>query len=344
MNLRTRSVAGILCVMSLGASLAACSSAASSSSASTPASASASGAPAAASSSALTTVTVGNFPTSALTLPFAIAQAQGSFRDAGLNVQVVPATSGSALASELLGGTTQIAVEVPSNAFPAMQQGEQLVALPPFGRLDLAVVTPDGDGLTSLKSLVGKKIGVTALGSSTETFAQYVLRANGINPDSVTFVAVGALSTQLPALRNRVIDATVLSSDAIAAVTAKGIKLDTLAGSLAGTAGQLGTIGLQSFYATTTAYQTSHPAVVKDFCTAMLRATAFLADDANRSVGVPTIANLLSIPAAVAGQVWDTVHEAWATQIAATRWAANVKLFLGSATSLPYSKYVSTGC
>lgn len=344
MNLRTRSVAGILCVMSLGASLAACSSAASSSSASTPASASASGAPIASSSQALTAVTVGNFPTSALTLPFAIAQAQGYFRDAGLNVQVVPATSGPALASELLGGTTQIAVEVPSNAFPAMQQGEQLVALPPFGRLDLAVVTPDGDGLTSLKSLVGKKIGVTALGSSTETFAQYVLRANGINPDSVTFVAVGALSTQLPALRNHAIDATVLSSDAIAAVTAKGIKLDTLAGSLAGTAGQLGTIGLQSFYATTTAYQTSHPAVVKDFCTAMLRATTFLADDANRSVGVPTIANLLSVPAAVAGQVWDTVHEAWATQIAASRWAANVKLFLGSATSLPYSKYVSTGC
>ncbi len=344
MKLRTRSLAGALCVMSLGATLAACSSGASSSSTSAPASTSASGSPTASSSPALTTVSVGNFPTSALTLPFAIAQAQGYFRDAGLNVQVVPATSGPTLASELIGGTTQIAVEVPPNVFPAMQQGEQLVALPPYGRLDLAVVTPDGDGLTSLKSLVGKKIGVTALGSSTETFAKYVLQADGINPASVTFVAVGALATQVVALQNHVIDATVLSSDAIAAFEAKGIKLDTLAGSLAGTAGQLGAIGLQSLYATTTAYQASHPAVVKDFCTAMQQATTFLANDANRSAGVPTIASLLGVPATVAGQVWDTVHEAWVTQIAATRWAANVKLYLGSATALSYSKYVSTGC
>src|SRR5215831_18502498 len=108
MKLQARSLAGILCVMSLAGTLAACSSCASSASSSAPASsAPASSAPAAASSPALTTVAVGNFPNTALTLPFAIAQAQGYFKDAGLNVQVVPATSGPALASELIGGTTQ---------------------------------------------------------------------------------------------------------------------------------------------------------------------------------------------------------------------------------------------
>ena len=330
MKLKTRPVAGILSVVALGATLAACSSGASSSQHSrrrrTP---------------ALTTVSVGNFPDSALTLPFAIAQDQGYFRDAGLNVQAVSATSGPALASELIGGTTQIAVEVPSNAFPAMQQGEPMVAMPPYGRLDLAIVTPDGSGVTSLKSLVGKTIGVTALGASTETFAQYVLQLNGINPKSVTFVAVGALASQEVALRNHKIDATVLSSDTIAAATASGIKLTTLASSLGGTAGQLGAIGLQSFWTTTTSYQTSHPAVVKDFCTAMTRATAFLADNANRSAGLPTIEKLLGVPASVAGGVWDTVHAAWATQIAATRWDANVKLILGSPTTLPMAQFTS---
>lgn len=330
MKLKTRPVAGILSVVALGATLAACSSGASSSST-----------PAAAGTPALTTVSVGNFPDSALTLPFAIAQDQGYFRDAGLNVQAVSATSGPALASELIGGTTQIAVEVPSNAFPAMQQGEPMVAMPPYGRLDLAIVTPDGSGVTSLKSLVGKTIGVTALGASTETFAQYVLQLNGINPKSVTFVAVGALASQEVALRNHKIDATVLSSDTIAAATASGIKLTTLASSLGGTAGQLGAIGLQSFWTTTTSYQTSHPAVVKDFCTAMTRATAFLTDNANRSAGLPTIEKLLSVPASVAGGVWDTVHAAWATQIASTRWDANVKLILGSPTTLPMAQFTS---
>ena len=330
MKLKTRPVAGILSVVALGATLAACSSGASSSSA-----------PAAAGTPALTTVSVGNFPDSALTLPFAIAQDQGYFRDAALNVQAVSATSGPALASELIGGTTQIAVEVPSNAFPAMQQGEPMVAMPPYGRLDLAIVTPDGSGVTSLKSLVGKTIGVTALGASTETFAQYVLQLNGINPKTVTFVAVGALASQEVALRNHKIDATVLSSDTMAAATASGIKLTTLASSLGGTAGQLGAIGLQSFWTTTTSYQTSHPAVVKDFCTAMTRATAFLTDNANRSAGLPTIEKLLGVPASVAGGVWDTVHAAWATQIAATRWDANVKLILGSPTTLPMAQFTS---
>jgi NitT/TauT family transport system substrate-binding protein len=287
---------------------------------------------------------VGDFPTSALTLPFAIAQDQGYFTAAGLNVQPVMASSGPTLASELIGGTTQIAVEVPPNAFPAMQQGESMVAMPPYGKLDLAIVTPDGSGVTSLKSLVGKKIGVTAVGAFTETFAKYVLQLNGISPGSVTFVAVGALATQLPALSNHAIDATVLSSDAIAAVTAHGIKLTTLASSLNGTAGPLGAVGLQSFWATTPGYQSSHPAVVKDFCTAMGRATAFLADNSNRSAGLPTIEKLLSVPAPVAGQVWDTVHAAWANQITATRWAANTKLILGSPTDLPYSTTVSAGC
>jgi NitT/TauT family transport system substrate-binding protein len=323
----------------MGAALAACSSGSSSSS-STPAS-STSGTPAAASTPALTTVSVGNFPSSALTLPFAIAQDQGYFRDAGLNVQAVAATSGPTLASELIGGTTQIAVEVPPNAFPAMQQGEPLVAMAPYGRLDLAIVTPDGSGVTSLKSLVGKKIGVTALGSSTQTFAEYVLGLQGISPKSVTFVAVGALATQEAALRNHAIDATVLSSDTIAAATASGIKLTTLASSLGGTAGQLGAVGLQSFWSTTTSYQTSHPAVVKDFCTAMTRATAFLTDNSNRSAGLPTIEKLLGVPASVAGTVWDTVHEAWSTQVTATKWDANVKLYLGSPTALPMAKYTS---
>ena len=176
MKLKTRPVAGIVCVMALGATLAACSSGSSSSSSGTPAAS-------ASSTSALTTVSVGDFPNSALTLPFAIAQDQGYFRDAGLNVQAVSAASGPVLASELIGGSTQIAVEVPTNAFPAMKQGEPLVAMPPYGRLDLAIVTPDGSGVTSLKSLVGKKIGVTALGSATETFAEYVLQTPWHQPE-----------------------------------------------------------------------------------------------------------------------------------------------------------------
>ncbi|WP_369809775.1 ABC transporter substrate-binding protein [Parafrankia sp. EUN1f] len=61
---------------------------------------------------------MGNFPTSALTLPFAVAQEQGFFRDAGLNVTTVKAKSGPELLAGLIGGTTQIAVAVPPTPSP----------------------------------------------------------------------------------------------------------------------------------------------------------------------------------------------------------------------------------
>ncbi|EFC85338.1 ABC-type nitrate/sulfonate/bicarbonate transport systems periplasmic components-like protein [Parafrankia sp. EUN1f] len=224
-----------------------------------------------------------------------------------------------------------------------MQQGEPLVALPPFGRLDMAVVTPTTGGITDIHALVGKKIGVTARGAFTEKFAQYVLQAGGIKPDQVTFVAVGDLVSQELALRHNQIDATVFSSDAVAAAGAHGIDLRVLAGSLQGTAGQLGKVGLQSFWSTTTKFRESHPAVVKNFCTAMTQANSWLQDNANRTAGAKIIGTLLNVPVPVAEQVWDSVHAAWSDTVTSDQWSANVKLILGSADSLPFDKFVS-GC
>ncbi len=339
MNIVRRSAIWGLGLAALAAPLAACGSSTTHASASNAAATQGS-----LGSGALTKVTVGDFPTSALTLPYVIAQDQGFFKAAGLDVQTVMANSGPTLVSGLIGGTTQIAVQVTSNAFPAMQQGEPLVAMGPYGRLDMAVVTPSNSGITTVAALQGKKIGVTARGALTENFARYVLTLNGINPNNVTFIPVGSLVTQEAALRNHAIDASVFSSDAIAATAAQGIHLRTLASSLNGTAGQLGTVGLQSFWATTVGYRGSHPSVVKDFCSAMSQSATWLADNANRTTGVQDIASLMNIPTSIAGEVWDSVHTAWETSVTQARWAANVKLVTGNANSVAYQKFVSTGC
>jgi NitT/TauT family transport system substrate-binding protein len=339
MNIVRRSAIWGLGLAALAAPLAACGS--STTHASAPKAAETQGS---VGSGSLTKVTIGDFPTSALTLPYVIAQDQGFFKAAGLDVQTVMANSGPTLVSGLIGGTTQIAVQVTSNAFPAMQQREPLVAMGPYGRLDMAVVTPANSGITTVAGLQGKKIGVTARGALTESFARYVLSLDGINPHNVTFIPVGTLLTQEAALRNHAIDATVVSSDAVAAAGAQGIQLRTLAGSLNGTAGQLGTVGLQSFWAVTTGYRNSHPTVVNDFCSAMHQSVAWLDDNANRTAGVQDIARLMNIPTSIAGQVWDSVHTAWDTSVTPARWAANVKLVTGNATSVPYQKFVSTGC
>ena len=54
-------------------------------------------------------VSVGNSGNSTLTFSLTIAQEQGFFQGAGLEVDTVIATSGPALAAALIGNTTQIA-------------------------------------------------------------------------------------------------------------------------------------------------------------------------------------------------------------------------------------------
>ena len=55
--------------------------------------------------------------------------------------------------------------------------------------------------------LKGKKIGVTARGAATEVTMRWMLTKAGVNPDDVTFVAVGAPNTAYGALVSKQVDA-----------------------------------------------------------------------------------------------------------------------------------------
>src|SRR5262249_51379704 len=59
----------------------------------------------------------------------------------------------------------------------------------------------------SIADLKGKKIGVTAPGSSTNILANYVLGKAGIKPSEVSIIGVGASQGAVAALRSGQIDA-----------------------------------------------------------------------------------------------------------------------------------------
>jgi NitT/TauT family transport system substrate-binding protein len=59
----------------------------------------------------------------------------------------------------------------------------------------------------TVADLKGKKIGVTAPGSSTNIMANFVLAKNGLKPADVSFVGVGASQGAVAALRSGQIDA-----------------------------------------------------------------------------------------------------------------------------------------
>jgi NitT/TauT family transport system substrate-binding protein len=291
-------------------------------------------------------VSVGNFGNSTLTMPYTIAQEQGFFKDAGLEVETVVAPSGPALASALIGGTTQIATGVPQGIFPAMAQGQPLRAAAPYGQMDLQLVVPQSSSVKKVADLKGKNIGVTARGAASETFARTMLKEAGVDPDSVTYVAVGPLPAQIAAFQQGSIDASSFSSDATVVAGNQGVKLRDLVSTLDGSAGDLGKYGLQSFWATTEQYTKEHADVVDGFCTAMNKASDWLADDANKDAAVKSIMGVTKLPETSATEIWKLQHKEFVTKIDETRWNSNVDWILGDggAKKVPFDKFVISDC
>jgi ABC-type nitrate/sulfonate/bicarbonate transport system substrate-binding protein len=78
--------------------------------------------------------------------------------------------------------------------------------------------------IKSAEDLKGKKIGVSTLGSSSDTATRIALRAKGLNPDSdVTIVAVGSLANRMSAMANGAVDAGLASPPETIAVEDAGL-------------------------------------------------------------------------------------------------------------------------
>jgi len=73
------------------------------------------------------------------------------------------------------------------------------------------VVSPSHSGeIKSIKDLAGKKVGVSAPGSSTDFFLKYLLKKNGLDPTSAAVIGVGLGATAVAAMEQGQIDAAVM--------------------------------------------------------------------------------------------------------------------------------------
>jgi len=76
---------------------------------------------------------------------------------------------------------------------------------------EVLVVSPKHTGeINSIKDLAGKKVGVSAPGSSTDFFLKYLLKKNGVDPNSVAVIGVGLGGTAVAAMEQGQIDAAVM--------------------------------------------------------------------------------------------------------------------------------------
>ena len=136
-------------------------------------------------------------------LPLTLADRLGYFKDEGLSVQISDLRGGSEALAALMGGSVDMVTGFYEHTIRARAQGKHLVMVVLFDRypgLVMMVGKQHSHEVHSIKDLVGKPVGVTAPGSSTDQLVKYILRQNNLEPHSIP-VVTGGTSTMVAALQ-----------------------------------------------------------------------------------------------------------------------------------------------
>lgn len=152
-------------------------------------------------------------------LPLSVAEAKGYFKDEGVNVKIIDFQGGSKALQAVVGGSADIVSGAFEHTISMQSKGQAMRAFVLQGRapqLAFVISKKTMPKFKSLKDLKGKKIGVTAPGSSSNVFGNYVLSSAGIKPTEVSYVGVGAGAGAVAAIRAGQIDAGCMLDPVVA--------------------------------------------------------------------------------------------------------------------------------
>ncbi|MBP2312317.1 ABC transporter substrate-binding protein [Azospirillum soli] len=157
-------------------------------------------------------------------LPLTLAERLGYFKEAGLNVEINDFGGGAKSLQALVGGSADVVTGAYDHTVQMQAKNQPIVAVALLGRypgIVLASVKKAGT-ITSIKELKGKKIGVTAPGSSTNFMVNYLLTRNGMKPEDVSFIGVGGGPSAVAAVKRGEIDAIANLDPVISQLEADG--------------------------------------------------------------------------------------------------------------------------
>ncbi|MES2990445.1 MAG: ABC transporter substrate-binding protein [Pseudomonadota bacterium] len=143
-------------------------------------------------------------------LPLTIAESLGYFKQEGLDVTIADFAGGSRALQAMIGGSADVVSGAFEHTINMQVKGQRLRAFVLQGRapqIVLGVNPKTMPGFRNVAELKGKKLGVTAPGSSTNVLANFVLGKAGLKPGDVAIVGVGAGNGAVAAMRAGQIDA-----------------------------------------------------------------------------------------------------------------------------------------
>jgi NitT/TauT family transport system substrate-binding protein len=143
-------------------------------------------------------------------LPLTIAETRGFFREEGLQVETNDFGGGSRALQALLGGSVDLVTGAYEHTIRMQTKGQDVRAVLELGRFPGIVLAVRKDRAAQIKGpadLKGAKIGVTAPGSSTNFFVNFLMARAGANPKDAAFVGVGTGLSAIAAMKRGEIDA-----------------------------------------------------------------------------------------------------------------------------------------
>ncbi|MGH3246986.1 MAG: ABC transporter substrate-binding protein [Trebonia sp.] len=139
-----------------------------------------------------------------------IAQEQGFFKKNGLSVTIkVGAQDTSQDIPTLLRGGAQLSMVDPIGLFKAISQGLKVEGM---ANIQAAPTIPQGDGvlvkkdsgITRPRDLVGKTIGIPALGNTLDLSLRYAVQKDGGDPSKLKFVVLPTASLEQALMKGQV--------------------------------------------------------------------------------------------------------------------------------------------
>jgi NitT/TauT family transport system substrate-binding protein len=156
-------------------------------------------------------------------LPTVLAKQLGEFDKAGLAVELVDLKGGSDALKAVLGGSADVVSGYFDHCVNLAAKKQELVSFVVYDRYPglVLVVAPSHTGeIKSIKDLAGKKVGVSAPGSSTDFFLKYLLKKNGLDAASAAVIGIGLTATAVAAMEQGQIDAAVMLDPAVTVLQA----------------------------------------------------------------------------------------------------------------------------
>lgn len=164
-------------------------------------------------------------------LPTMLAKQLGEYEKAGVNVEVVEFKGGSEALKAVMGGSADVVSGYFDHCVNLAAKGQHLQSFVVYDRYPgfaLVVSPKHAATVNSIKDLANKKIGVSAPGSSTDFFLKYILKKNGVDPNSIGVIGVGLGASAIAAMEQGQIEAAIMLDPAVTVLQSKDKDLKIL--------------------------------------------------------------------------------------------------------------------